>query len=214
VFEFLCLELKSKGGLADSKFVSVEEQVAMFLFTLVHSSSNREVQERFQHSGETVSRHFHAVLKAVNQLVPHYIKLPDPETTPSAITGDTRFHNFFDNCIGAMDGTHIAAKVPEDIAATFRNRKGFLSQNVLACCDFDTLSFTYVLAGTEGSAHDGAVLEVAFDKGFEVPTGKYYLADAGYGLTPWCIVPYRGVRYHLREWSKSNEQYIQSQTHH
>ena len=46
VFEFLCLELKSKGGLADSKFVSVKEQVAMFLFTLVHSSSNREVQER------------------------------------------------------------------------------------------------------------------------------------------------------------------------
>jgi hypothetical protein len=74
-----------------------------------------------------------------------------------------------------MDGTHIAAKVPEDIAATFRNRKGFLSQNVLACCDFDTLSFTYVLAGTEGSAHDGAVLGVAFDKGFQVPIGKYYL---------------------------------------
>jgi hypothetical protein len=45
VFEFLCLELKSKGGLADSKFVSVKEQVAMVLFTLVHSSSNREVQE-------------------------------------------------------------------------------------------------------------------------------------------------------------------------
>jgi hypothetical protein len=37
VFQFLCSELKSKGGLVDSKFVSIEEQVA-------HASSNREVQ--------------------------------------------------------------------------------------------------------------------------------------------------------------------------
>jgi len=39
------------------------------------------------------------------------------------------------------------------------------------------------LAGWEGSAHDGAVLEAAFDAGFKVLTGKYYLADAGYALT-------------------------------
>jgi len=88
VFQFLCLELKSRGGLADSKCIVVEEQVAMFLFTLAHASSNREVQERFQHSGETVSRHFHAVLQAINKLIPHYIKLPDPNITPTAITSD------------------------------------------------------------------------------------------------------------------------------
>ena len=42
----------------------------------------------------------------------------------------------------------------------------------------------YILAGWEGSAHDGAVLAAAFDTGFKVPAGKYYLADAGYALTP------------------------------
>jgi len=46
------------------------------------------------------------------------------------------------------------------------------------------LTFRYVLAGWEGSSHDGAVLEAAFDAGFAVPTGKYYLGDAGFGLTP------------------------------
>ena len=65
------------------------------------------------------------------------------------------------------------------------------------------LTFRYVLAGWEGSSHDGAVLEAAFDAGFVVPTGKYYLGDAGFSLTPWCLTPYRGVRYHLREWSKT-----------
>src|SRR5271170_631901 len=212
VFQFLCSELKSKGSLVDSKFVSVEEQVTMFLFTIAHASSNREVQERFQHSGETVSRHFHAVLQAImDRLIPQYIKLTDPNTIPTAITSNSKFYNFFNNCIGALDGTHMAAKVPEEEAAAFRNRKGYLSQNVLACCDLDNLLFTYVLAGTEGSAHDGAVLGSAFDKGFKVPVGKYYLADAGYGLAPWLLTPYRGVRYHLREWDKSNSRYVHYQ---
>ena len=106
-----------------------------------------------------------------------------------------------------MDGTHIAAKVPNEDTAAYRNRKGWLSQNVLACCKFDNSLFTYILAGWEGSAHVGAVLEAAFDAGFKIPMGKYYLADAGYALTPWCITPYRGVRYHLREWDKANLRY-------
>ena len=71
MFQFLCLELKSRGGLADSKCIVVEEQVIMFLFILAHAPSNHEVQERFQHSGETVSRHLHAVLQAINKLISH-----------------------------------------------------------------------------------------------------------------------------------------------
>lgn len=32
----------------------------------IHDCSLREVQERFQHSDETVSRYFHVVLKSIN----------------------------------------------------------------------------------------------------------------------------------------------------
>jgi hypothetical protein len=149
VFRFLCTELKNKGGLAPSRYVGVEEQVAMFLHAIAHSRSNREVQERFQHSGETVSRHFHSVLQALNQLVPHYINLPKHEEPPDAISNNPKFYPFFSDCIGALDGTHIAAKVPTENAAAFRNRKGYLSQNVLACCDFDKLVFTFVFTGWE-----------------------------------------------------------------
>jgi hypothetical protein len=39
--------------------------------------------------------------------------------------------------------------------------------------------FVYILAGWEGSAADGRVLEDALNKGFNIPSGKYYLADAG-----------------------------------
>ena len=206
VFQFLCSELKSKGGLAPSRFMTVEEQVAMFLWTVARAASNCDVQEHFQHSGETISRYFHLVLHAINRLVPEYIKLPTIDSEiPTAITSNPKFYNFFNNCIGAFDGTHIAAKVPNGEASAFRNHKGTLSQNVFAACELDNLLFSYVLAGWEGSAHDGAVLEAAFDTGFSVPVGKYYLGDAGFALTPWCLTPYRGVRYHLREWSKSQD---------
>jgi hypothetical protein len=30
--------------------------------------------------------------------------------------------------------------------------------------------------------------------------GKYYLADSGFPLCDVLMTPYRGVRYHLKEW--------------
>lgn len=207
VFQSLCIELENNTSLSASRFVNIEEKVAIFLWIVARSASNRDTQERFQHSGETISRCFHEVLQAINSLIPKYIKLHSSAEIPIAITSNSKYYNFFNNCIGALDGTHIAAKIPEFQQAAYRNRKGQLSQNVLACCEFDQLLFTYVLSGWEGSAHDGAVLEAAFEAGFSIPSGKYYLGDAGFPLTPWCIVPYRGVRYHLREWGKSNERY-------
>jgi hypothetical protein len=207
VFKFLREELKH-CGLHDSKYITIDEQLAMFLYTVARNASNRDVQERFQHSGETVSRYFNAVLRAIHMLVPKYIKLYENDDIPTAISSNDKFYTFFDNCIGALDGTHISAKVPESEQAAFRNKKGILTQNVLGVCDFDDLCFTYVFAGVEGSAHDGKVIDLAFDAGFKVPAGKYYLADAGYALSPWCLTPYRGVRYHLKEWNKTNLRYL------
>jgi hypothetical protein len=36
---------------------------------------------------------------------------------------------------------------------------------------------------------------------FIIPEGHYYLADAGYPNSDLLLVPYRGVRYHLKEWA-------------
>ena len=47
-------ELKERGLLADSRNVTVEEQVAIFLFTIAHNERNRVMHNRFQHSGETI----------------------------------------------------------------------------------------------------------------------------------------------------------------
>ena len=87
---------------------------------------------------------------------------------------DTRkFSPYFDNCVGALDGTHIHAVVPPDERRPFRNRKHTISQNVLAVANFD-LTFSYVLAGWEGSAHDSRVLGDAKLKGLPLLPGKFF----------------------------------------
>jgi len=52
----LLRELSARDLLDDSTFVSKEEKLAMFISIVSKGSTNRTVQERFQHSGETVSR--------------------------------------------------------------------------------------------------------------------------------------------------------------
>ena len=63
--------------------------------------------------------------------------------------------------------------IPTELQPRYRNRKGTLSQNILAVCNFD-IQFVYILAGWEGSAHDGAVYRSGLYKyGFITPPGKY-----------------------------------------
>ena len=87
------------------------------------------------------------------------------------------------NCIGAIDGTHVPISISPDKAAPFRNRKGTLTQNVMVACDFD-LNVTFISTGWEGSATDARVLRAAMNSGFQVPPGKFYLVDGGYANTP------------------------------
>lgn len=81
---------------------------------------------------------------------------------------------FSQDCIGAIDGTHIPAMVKGRDVSSYRNRHGTQSQNVLAACNFD-LEFMYVLSGWEGSAHDSKLLADALSRrnGLEVPQGSY-----------------------------------------
>jgi hypothetical protein len=185
--------------LCDERDVLVEEQLAMFLRIVGHRDSNRDVQEHFQRSGYTVSSYFNKVLLAMLQLYRKVVLLPKGDRTPYEIARNPKFARYFHDCIGAADGTHILTKLPAAQVGRFRDRKGELSQNVLGMCTFD-LQFCYVLAGWEGTAHDGRVLDYALTSGgLSVPPGKYYLVDAGYAMKSGFLPPYRGVRYHLRE---------------
>ena len=74
----LCTELETHNGLKPSRRMSVIEKAVMFLFTIAIGASNRQVQERFQHSGETISRCFKKVLKSLRLFAVEIIKPVDP----------------------------------------------------------------------------------------------------------------------------------------
>ncbi|XP_068307625.1 uncharacterized protein [Pyrus communis] len=81
-------------------------------------------------------------------------------TVPTKIRESTRFYPYSKDCVGAIDGTHIPAMVSGLEVASYRDRHGKISQNVLATCNFD-LEFIYILCGWEGSAHDSKLLHNA-----------------------------------------------------
>jgi hypothetical protein len=87
--------LHDNNLIVNSREVSVEEQLAMFLFCFSTNASNRTVQERFQHSGETVSRYFNTVLEAIVSLSPWFIQFPSVET-PIQISSNPKFMSYLD----------------------------------------------------------------------------------------------------------------------
>lgn len=196
--------LKRHTSIKDSrKGILLEEKLGIYLYVVGQGASLRLTSETFRRSTETVSRAFHEILKTMNDLYLHEVKLPTIDTPiPHHIRKSRKFWPHFKDCIGALDGSHVNAHVPTNRQGPYRNRKGQLTQNVLAVCNFNML-FTYILAGWEGTANDARVLQDAQFRGFEALPGQYYLADAGYPNSALTITSYRGVRYHLKEQARS-----------
>ncbi|XP_042477648.1 protein ALP1-like [Macadamia integrifolia] len=179
----LCQVMRAKGLLYDTINVQVEEQVVIFLYAIGHNVKNRVLLHLFGHSGETISRYFNLVLGAVLKLYPVLLK-PPSTITHERIAGNYKsFYPYFKDCIGAIDGSHIPAWVPIAQHQTFRDRKGNISQNILAVRDFD-MKFTYILSGWEGPTSGSRILDDAIHREGEaklpVPRGKFYLVDAGF----------------------------------
>jgi hypothetical protein len=131
-----------------------------------------------------------------------YVHLPRNEVPPE-ILNNPKFFPYFSECRGALDGSLLHAFVSKLDMARYWSRKGFISTNLLAACLF-SLRFCYILAGWEGSAADSRIFDHARQKDFVIEPGTYYLADAGFPLCDALLVPYRGVRYHLKEWEQAN----------
>lgn len=78
------------------------------------------------------------------------VQMPTSDTATSLrISQDTRFSPWFDHCIGALDGTHIAVSVPTSHQPRYRNRKQYISQNVLAVCNFELFLSMYFQDGRD-----------------------------------------------------------------
>jgi hypothetical protein len=50
------------------------------------------------------------------------------------------------NCLGALDGVFVPARVPLNMQSNYLSRKGIIAQNIMAAVNFN-FEFVFVLAG-------------------------------------------------------------------
>ncbi|XP_047178658.1 putative nuclease HARBI1 [Vigna umbellata] len=146
----------------------------------------------FHRSGAMVSKHFHDVLNAILTLELEFLTQPSGDDVHPYVLNNNRFYPYFKDCLGAIDRTHVRVRVARTDAPRFRGRKDWPTQNVLAVCDFD-MKFTYVLAGWEGTTSDSRILKNVLDRDDPL-------------VIPQVLTPYRGVRYHLKEFTRTGPQ--------
>ncbi|KAK8942868.1 hypothetical protein KSP39_PZI009442 [Platanthera zijinensis] len=137
IFLDLLETLVSNYGLEGSRSTTTKEVLTITIYIMAHNLTMRECLERFQHSTETISRYFSKGLDAL-------VKLSQDVIAP--IDNDDRYMPYFKDCIGAIDGTHVDARIPVKKQVPYIGRHGFPTQNVMAVCDFD-MSFTFVMPG-------------------------------------------------------------------
>jgi len=112
----------------------------------------------------------------------------------------------FPNCLGALDGKHIAIECPHNGGSAFYNYKNIHSLTLLAVCD-SQYTFTVVEFGGYGKENDASLLSIsrfgqAFEQGqlllpkprqlgeFKLP---YVLVGDGiFPLKSWLMKPYGG----------------------
>lgn len=114
-FNALLSLLRTEGGLKDGKRVRGGEKL-MILLHVLKGNSMGSACDRFQHSKDTISKVVHEVVGCMKSARVHFFPpAPTPTTAPSGkVINSYKFSGFFDDCIGALDGTHIPAVIGVD----------------------------------------------------------------------------------------------------
>ncbi|XP_046684984.1 putative nuclease HARBI1 [Homalodisca vitripennis] len=92
-----------------------------------------------------------------NALREEYLHLPENESDWMNIATDFKKYWQVENCVGALDGKHIAILQPPGSGSYFFNYKGFFSVVLLAVVNAN-YEFMYVNCGVNGRVSDGGVL--------------------------------------------------------
>ena len=127
------------------------------------------------------------------------VQLPTANTpVTSKILDDCCFQYFLD-CVGAVNGTHIHVFVPAEEHVNMQYQKGAILQNCLFVCDFDLL-FMYAVTGWDVSMADAPMWYNAHTDNLYIPRRKIPSCRCriwGIRCTPssipWNMVPSKRV---------------------
>ena len=189
--------------------IAVEKKVVVTLFKLMHGASIPLVADKAARGKSTVGEILRQVCTAICSNFEHLIAWPVGRRLPRIAAG-FESKQWFSNCIGAIDGSHIYISCPSNtiVAADHRNRYKSFSILLQGVVD-SKCYFTSINTGPPGSLHDSAhfksselyrKVEDGIMGGFNddptlwdtgLPFSPYIVADRGYPLLSWCITPFK-----------------------
>ena len=189
--------------------IGVEKKVVVTLFKLMHGVCIPLVADKAALGKSTVSEILRQVVSAISTHLGHLIAWPVGRRLVRTAAG-FQSKQWFPNCIGAIDGSHIYVASPSNtiVAADHRNRYKSFSILLQGVVD-SKCYFTSINTGPPGSLHDSAHFKstelyrkveegimggfhddpLTWGTGLSFP--PYIVADRGYPLLSWCITPFK-----------------------
>ncbi|GFT73803.1 putative nuclease HARBI1 [Trichonephila clavipes] len=144
-------------------------------------------------SQPSTSRAITDVARALAELRPQYIYLPQTEDERMQISQKFYREFGFPGIYGALDCSLIKILSPGgSLAETFRCRKGFFALNVQTVSD-PNLSIRNIVVQWPGSTHDSTVFDHSYLRAHvetEVPSSYHLLGDSGYPLRSYLMTPF------------------------
>ena len=115
------LEWCEQHGIRSTTRCIAAEKLRIFLYLIGINLSYRQLREAFCHSLKTIHKAFHDVLRIIGiNLYREVVHTPE-NTIPSQISASAARSPFFDDCRGAINGTHIPICVPMKPNAEYIN---------------------------------------------------------------------------------------------
>ena len=141
-----------------------------------------------------------------NALNEAYLRPPQTKEEWRTVAGEFESMWNFPNCLGALDGKHVAIDCPKNGGSNYYNYKGFHTLVLMAIYDAK-YCFTLVNIGGYRRDNDASIFSqsemgMAFDSGeMELPEAEVVdkhtlpyviVSDAIFPLKPWLMKPFPG----------------------
>lgn len=154
----LCQELDPHIGRRTrrSHAIPTHTQVLITLRVLASGTFQNVIGDSAGVTQASVSRVVNSVVHVLAERARLEIKMPSGMVELGRVCRGFHYMNGFPRVIGAIDGTHIPIKAPNNNPQVYVNRKGYHSLNVQCVCTSDQV-ITHYSVRYPGSTHDSFI---------------------------------------------------------
>lgn len=146
-------------------------------------------------SKSTLHKCFERVIQALVEIAPEIIKWPNSNER-QVIKDDFFKWGKIPGVVGAIDGTYIPIKAPQENPEVYINRKCFHAITMQAICDHNR-AFRDVFVGFPSSVGDLRIFRnsdiyrnISLNVEEHFGANEFIIGDKAYPLLTWCIPPY------------------------